>query len=69
MLRSSSTWCTAALILLGVSLHSVSAQDYDSSAHSVRNDLPRPYETERDWGELPPGTAAWAAVVAISSGR
>ena len=65
MLRSSSTWCTAALILLGVSLHSVSAQDYDSSAHGVRNDLPRPYETERDWGELPPGTAAWAAVTAV----
>jgi hypothetical protein len=22
-----------------------------------RNDLPQPYRTTRDWGELPPGTA------------
>ncbi len=29
-----------------------------------RNDLPQPYRTTRDWGELPPGTK-WAAVTAI----
>ena len=28
------------------------------------NDLPQPYETTRDWGELPPGVA-WAAVTAV----
>jgi len=33
-------------------------------AHGVRNDLARPYETQRDWGELPPGTD-WAAVTAV----
>jgi sugar lactone lactonase YvrE len=29
-----------------------------------RNDLPQPYRTERDWGQLPPGVK-WAAVTAI----
>ena len=29
------------------------------------NDLPNPYKTVRDWGELPPGTTAWAAVTAV----
>jgi DNA-binding beta-propeller fold protein YncE len=29
-----------------------------------RNDLPQPYRTTRDWGELPPGSK-WAAVTAI----
>ena len=29
-----------------------------------RNDLPQPYRTTRDWGELPPGVA-WAAVTAV----
>jgi len=31
---------------------------------SVRNDLPQPYQTKRDWGELPAGVK-WAAVTAI----
>lgn len=30
----------------------------------VRNDLPQPYRTTRDWGELPPGVK-WAAVTAV----
>src|SRR5215471_17893789 len=29
-----------------------------------RNDLPQPYHTTRDWGELPPGVK-WAAVTAV----
>ncbi len=41
------------------------AQDYESVVHGVRNDLPRPYDTQRDWGELPAGTGAWAAVTAV----
>jgi DNA-binding beta-propeller fold protein YncE len=32
--------------------------------HGPRNDLPQPYRTTRDWGELPPGVK-WAAVTAI----
>jgi len=31
---------------------------------TVRNDLPQPYRTTRDWGRLPPGVA-WAAVTAV----
>jgi sugar lactone lactonase YvrE len=31
---------------------------------AVSNDLPQPYRTTRDWGELPPGVK-WAAVTAI----
>lgn len=34
------------------------------SASAVRNDLPQPYRTTRDWGELPKGVS-WAAVTAI----
>jgi len=30
----------------------------------VRNDLPQPYRTRRDWGQLPAGTV-WAAVTAV----
>ena len=30
-----------------------------------RNDLPQPYKTERNWGELPADTKGWAAVTAI----
>ena len=26
---------------------------------SVRNDLPHPYETKRDWGELPAGVKVY----------
>ncbi|MDP6537029.1 MAG: peptidyl-alpha-hydroxyglycine alpha-amidating lyase family protein [Gammaproteobacteria bacterium] len=41
------------------------AQSYAPVAHGVSNDLPRPYVTQRDWGELPANTAAWAAVTAV----
>jgi sugar lactone lactonase YvrE len=33
-------------------------------ADAPRNDLPQPYRTTRDWGQLPPGVK-WAAVTAI----
>ena len=39
--------------------------DAEPVAHGVRNDLPRPYITQRDWGELPSNIAAWAAVTAV----
>jgi sugar lactone lactonase YvrE len=32
-----------------------------------RNDLPQPYVTTRDWGQLPPGVK-WAAVTAVEPG-
>lgn len=40
------------------------AQDVAPVVQGVRNDLPRPYTTERDWGELPTGVT-WAAVTAV----
>jgi sugar lactone lactonase YvrE len=36
-------------------------------ADAPRNDLPQPYQTTRDWGQLPPGVK-WAAVTAIEPG-
>lgn len=41
------------------------AQSVQAVAHGVRNDLPRPYSTQRDWGELPDDTAEWGAVTAV----
>ena len=34
------------------------------STSAPRNDLPQPYRTTRDWGQLPPGMK-WAAVTAV----
>jgi len=51
------------LLLAGITAQSV-AQTFTAAAHGVRNDLPRPYETQRDWGELPEGIS-WAAVTAV----
>src|SRR5580765_5167486 len=30
-----------------------------------RNDLPQPYRTTRDWGNLPPSMTKWPAVTAV----
>jgi sugar lactone lactonase YvrE len=35
-----------------------------AASMAPRNDLPQPYRTTRDWGQLPPGIK-WAAVTAI----
>jgi len=51
-------------LLLGGSCLQIFAQSAAPIAHGVRNDLPRPYETQRDWGELPDGVV-WAAVTAV----
>jgi sugar lactone lactonase YvrE len=48
------------LVLLGL-LAAAAAVEQSGPA---RNDLPQPYRTTRDWGELPPGVK-WAAVTAI----
>ena len=37
-------------------------------ADTPRNDLPQPYRTTRDWGELPAGLK-WAAVTAVEPAR
>jgi DNA-binding beta-propeller fold protein YncE len=53
---------TCALSFAG--LLGVSTLAQQSSA--PRNDLPQPYRTTRDWGELPKGVP-WAAVTAVES--
>ena len=50
----------AALLVLGAAGAAAVAQ----SNRPVRNDLPQPYRTTRDWGQLPPGVK-WAAVTAV----
>jgi DNA-binding beta-propeller fold protein YncE len=52
-------------ILAGVAVAAVflSALRAQTGA-APRNDLPQPYRTTRDWGELPPGVK-WAAVTAV----
>jgi DNA-binding beta-propeller fold protein YncE len=42
----------------------LSAAAVSQQKAAVRNDLPQPYRTTRDWGELPTGVK-WAAVTAI----
>lgn len=54
-------WVTFILCLLGAA---VAAQPASAPADQPRNDLPQPYATSRDWGELPPGVK-WAAVTAV----
>ena len=53
-------WLLAGSVLAVVGA-SVVAQEGDGP----RNDLPQPYQTTRDWGELPPSIAKWPAVTAI----
>jgi len=55
---------STAIIFVGLSSTPSLAQSPAPVAHGVQNDLPRPYVTQRDWGELPPGTE-WAAVTAV----
>jgi len=55
-------WSLIFLLISNTGL--VLAQSVAETAHGVRNDLPRPYQTQRDWGELPQGIE-WAAVTAV----
>jgi sugar lactone lactonase YvrE len=45
-------------------LEATSTAQKEPVADVPRNDLPQPYRTTRDWGELPAGVA-WAAVTAV----
>jgi len=44
----------------------LSAVSLAQSPNVPRNDLPQPYRTTRDWGQLPTGTK-WAAVTAVEA--
>ena len=45
-------------------LVAASALVYAQTSNAPRNDLPQPYKTTREWGQLPPGVK-WAAVTAV----
>ena len=53
-----------AFIVVGVMI--VSSSPSAQTAGTPRNDLPQPYTTTRDWGQLPPGVK-WAAVTAVEA--
>jgi sugar lactone lactonase YvrE len=59
-MKAISLVCAAAVFLTAGSVY-VHAKD----GGRPRNDLPQPYATTRDWGQLPPGTGKWAAVTAV----
>jgi DNA-binding beta-propeller fold protein YncE len=61
-LKADPTFGLFCLALLATGLWASLAQSQPSSA--PRNDLPQPYKTTRDWGELPKGMG-WPAVTAI----
>ena len=54
------------LILIAAML-TVFAASALAQSSAPRNDLPQPYTTTRDWGQLPPGVK-WAAVTAVEPG-
>ncbi len=45
---------------------SLTSAVFAQSKDVPRNDLPQPYRTTRDWGQLPPGVK-WAAVTAVEA--
>ena len=56
-----STWKRELLIVAAA--YVLAAATFSAQA-AVRNDLPQPYRTTRDWGELPAGMT-WPAVTAV----
>jgi sugar lactone lactonase YvrE len=56
--------CSRALALAFVAAALFGTPGSAQQPTSVRNDLPQPYRTTRDWGQLPPGVV-WAAVTAV----
>ncbi|PYS42628.1 MAG: hypothetical protein DMG14_03350 [Acidobacteria bacterium] len=56
---------TVSIILFAVTAY-VSVSVLAQQKNPPRNDLPQPYRTTRDWGELPTGVK-WAAVTAVES--
>jgi DNA-binding beta-propeller fold protein YncE len=57
MIRSTWLFCLAAAACLGTTA-------LTQAPEAPRNDLPQPYRTTRDWGQLPSGVK-WAAVTAV----
>ena len=52
------------LVLCLMSVGAAAQRGAVASSSAPSNDLPQPYRTARDWGQLPPGVK-WAAVTAV----
>jgi DNA-binding beta-propeller fold protein YncE len=59
-----STWTPTFILALATTACVTGAL---AQSAAPRNDLPQPYRTTRDWGELPAGTAKWAAVTSVEA--
>ena len=59
-------WTSAVAVAQGVATtpQTGATLSVPAVAHGVRNDLPQPYRTTRDWAQ-PPGGTPWAAVTAV----
>jgi DNA-binding beta-propeller fold protein YncE len=60
---------TSALWLLIGGLAALFGMPLPGQDGSPRNDLPQPYTTTRDWGELPASIGKWPAVTAVEVAR
>jgi sugar lactone lactonase YvrE len=56
-------------VTLPVAVLLIAGTAYSQPDIAPLNDLPNPYRTVRNWGQLPPGTAKWAAVTAVEIGK
>jgi DNA-binding beta-propeller fold protein YncE len=54
-------------LLCGTAFVAIAAASGAAQSSAPRNDLPQPYATTRDWGQLPAGMK-WAAVTAVEPG-
>lgn len=54
----------ALIVVFGAGPSDEMAVTLSAQSQAPRNDLPQPYKTTRDWGQLPSGVV-WAAVTAI----
>jgi hypothetical protein len=54
------------IFILALAASACSTAAFAQTSSPPRNDLPQPYRTTRDWGELPTGMK-WAAVTSIEA--
>jgi len=57
---------TRPTLIIAIPALACAAPALAQTSNPPRNDLPQPYRTTRDWGELPPGMK-WAAVTSIEA--
>jgi DNA-binding beta-propeller fold protein YncE len=63
--RSLLCWTAPTLFVALVAAALIDPSVRAQQGRGVRNDLPQPYRTTRDWGQLPPSMKKWPAVTAV----